>query len=326
MRCLCEFTLHSRLCFHRRHQVVAGAQESKRLYLQTHNITSALTTKRSRIQQDALSPPSPLAPPSDPCCGHHQHHPRLSGTAGNRRACAVKTHESALKEEVVWKWAWIQGSREATFSLDSDQWSLGRLTGPAQLCQEGTLTPIPELSPLLGEEHTPSYCSRNRVLGNRDREMAPTKDSWGQLSKVTKGTGEKIQAPRGQIKSGLLGSWNPGSTETELGRGNPGNCNRVGEITSIGELWATNAEAKEQHRCSGAPAFRGEVGSEEGLEMSRKGGEYAKYSERWQPSGRKSWEGRSPGKGFRKLDSHEFPLKGLLLRMWALGLPWQSSG
>ena len=244
VRCLCEFTLHSRLCFHRHHQVVAGARESKRLYLQTHNITSVLTTRRSRIQQDAPSPPSPPAPPSDPCCGHHQHHPRLSGTAGNRRACAVKTHESALKEEVVWKWAWIQGSREATFSLDSDQWSLGRLTGPAQLCQEGTLTPIPELSPLLGEEHTPSYCSRNRVLGNRDREMAPTKDSWGQLSKVTNGTGEKIQAPRGQIKSGLLGSWNPGSTETGRGRGNPGSCNRVGEITSIGELWATDAEAQ----------------------------------------------------------------------------------
>lgn len=28
-----------------------------------------------------------------------------------------------------------------------------------------------------------------------------------------------------------------------------------------------------------------------------------------------------PGEGFKKLDSHEFPLKGLLLRMWALGLP-----
>jgi len=85
---------------------------------------------------------------------------------------------------------------------------------------------------------------------------------------------------------------------------------------------------KEQRRCSGPPAFRGEVGSEEGLEMSRKGGEYAKYSysERWQPSGRKSWEARSPGEGFKKLDSHGFPLKGLLLRMWALGLPWWSSG
>lgn len=77
---------------------------------------------------------------------------------------------------------------------------------------------------------------------------------------------------------------------------------------------------KEQHRCSGPPALRGEVSSEEGLEMPRKGGECAEYSERWQPSGRKSWKGCSPGESFRKLDSHEFPLKGLLLRMWAPGL------
>ena len=40
--------------------------------------------------------------------------------------------------------------------------------------------------------------------------------------------------------------------------------------------------------------------------MSRKGREYAKRSERWQPSGGKSWEGRSPGEGFEKLNS---PLK-----------------
>ena len=191
---------------------------SEQLHRQAHSITAALATERSGMQQDAPSRPSPPAPP-DPCRGHRHHHHRLSGTAGNGHVCAVKTHESPLKEEVVWKWAWIQGSREATFSLDSDQWSLGRLTGLAQLCQEGTLTPIPELSPLLGEEHTPSYCSRNRVLGNRDREMVPTKDSWGQLSKVTKGTGEKTQAPRGRVKSGLLSSWSPGSSETEGGSG-----------------------------------------------------------------------------------------------------------
>ena len=218
--------------------------ESKRLYLQTHNTTSALTTERSRIQQDAPSPPSPPAPASDPCCGHRYHHHRLSGTAGNGHVCAVKTQENALKEEAVWKWAWIQGSREATFSLDSDQWSLGRLAGPAQLCQEGALTPIPELSPLLGEEHTPSNCSRNRVLGNRDREMAPTKDSWGQLSKVTKGMERSSRLQEGRSSQGFCTHGILAPPRQRKGGGNPGSCNRVGEITSIGELWTTDAEAK----------------------------------------------------------------------------------
>ena len=218
---------------------------SERLYPQTHSITAALATERSGMQQDAPSPPSPPAPP-DPCCGHRHHHHRLSGTAGNGRVCAVKTHERALKEEVVWKWAWIQGSREATFSLDSDQWSLGRRTGLAQPCQEGTLTPIPELSPLLGEEHTPSDCSRNRVLGNRDREMAPTKDSWGQLSKVTKGTERRPRLQEGRSSQGFYthGVLAPPRQREAAGRRNPGSCNRVGETASTGELWTMDAEAR----------------------------------------------------------------------------------
>ena len=43
---------------------------------------------------------------------------------------------------------------------------------------------------------------------------------------------------------------------------------------------------KEQHRCSRPPALRGEVGSEEGLEMPRKGGECAEYSPQVERAGK----------------------------------------
>lgn len=48
----------------------------------------------------------------------------------------------------------------------------------------------------------------------------------------------------------------------------------------------------------GINAFRGKVGSQQGLKMSRKGRECVKWSEKWEPLGRKGWEGHYPGEEF----------------------------